>query len=93
MFLTAVLREAEKRFRANAAITDDTAQLQRKKKVEKKGNSRKVNGRRRKEEEEEVQRLWGTLYADDAGIVSRSSEALERMMPVIVTACSLFGLM
>ena len=32
------------------------------------------------------------LYADDAGIVSRSSEGLERMMTVIVTACSAFGL-
>ena len=33
------------------------------------------------------------LYADDVGIVSRSSEGLERMMTVIVTACSAFGLM
>ena len=40
---------------------------------------------------EEVQRLWGMLYADDAGIVSRSSEGLERMMTLIVTACSSFG--
>ena len=31
------------------------------------------------------------LYADDAGIVSRSSEGLERTMTVIVTACSAFG--
>ena len=36
---------------------------------------------------------WGMLYADDAGIVSRSSQGLERMMTVIVTACSAFGLM
>ena len=33
------------------------------------------------------------LYADDAGIVSRLLEGLERMMTVIVTACSAFGLM
>ena len=32
------------------------------------------------------------LYADDAAIVSRPSEGLERMMTVIVTACSAFGL-
>ena len=57
---------------------------------EKNGTSRtgKVDGRRRKEGDE-VQRLWGMLYADDAGIVSRSS---ERMMTVIVTAYSSFGL-
>ena len=32
------------------------------------------------------------LYADDAGIVSQSPGGLERMMTVIVTACSSFGL-
>ena len=32
------------------------------------------------------------MQADDAGIVSRSSERLERMMTVVVTACSAFGL-
>ena len=32
------------------------------------------------------------LYADDAGIVSRSPEGLERMMTAIVTAWSSFGL-
>ena len=87
-------RVAEKRFLADAAITDNMVQLQQKEKGEKEGTSRtaKGDGRRRKEGEE-VQRLWGMLYADDAGIVSRSSEGLEKMMTVIVTACSSFGLM
>ena len=93
MFFTAVLRVAEKRFLADAAITDNMVQLQRKEKGEKNGTSRtgKFDGRRGKEGQE-VQRLWGMLYADDAGIVSRSSEGPERMMTVIVTACSSFGL-
>ena len=85
---------AEKLFLADAAITDNMVQLQRKKENgKKKGTSRtgKVDGRGGKEEEE-VQRLWGMLYADDAGIVLRSSEGLERMMTVIMTACSAFGL-
>ena len=92
MFFTAVLRVAEKRFLADAAITDNMVQLPRKEKGEKKGTSRtgKVDGRRGKKGGE-VQRLWGMLYADDAGIVSRSSEGMERMMMVIVTACSSFG--
>ena len=92
-FTAAVLRVAQKRFLADAAITDNMVQLQRKKEGVKKGTSRtgKVDGRRG-EEGEEVQRLWGMLYADDAGIVSRSSEGLERIMTVIVTACSSFGL-
>ena len=93
MFFTAVLRVAEKRFLSDAAITDNVVQLQLKEKGEKKGTSRtgKIDGRRGKEGEK-VQRLWGMLYADDAGIISRSSEGLERMMTVIVTACSSFGL-
>ena len=32
------------------------------------------------------------LYADDTGIVSRSSEGLEGLMTAMVTACSMFGL-
>ena len=36
--------------------------------------------------------LWGMLFADDAGIVSRSLEGLEKMMTVIVPACAAFGL-
>ena len=93
MFFTAVLRVAEKRFLADAAITDNMVQLQRKEEGEKKGTSRtgKVDGRRGKDGDE-VQRLWGMLYADDAGIVSRSSEGLERMTTTIVSACSSFGL-
>ena len=31
------------------------------------------------------------LYADDSGIVSRSLEGVDKMMTVIVTACSAFG--
>ena len=92
MFFTAVPHVAEKLFLADAAITDNMVQLQRKEKGEKKGTSStgEVDGRKGKEGEE-VQRLWGMLYADDAGIVSQSLEGLERMMTVIVTACSSFG--
>ena len=83
----------EKRFLADAAITDNMVKLQRKEEGEKKGISRtgKVDGRRGKEGED-VQRLWGMLYADDASIASRSSKGLERMMTAIVTACLSFGL-
>ena len=34
----------------------------------------------------------GMLYADDAGVVSRSSEQLRKMMEVIVVVCAAFGL-
>ena len=54
MFFTAVLRVAEKRFPADAAITDNMVQFQRKEEVEKKGTSRtgKADGRRGKEGDE-----------------------------------------
>lgn len=35
----------------------------------------------------------GMLYADGAGIVSRSPGRLQEMMTVIATACSVFGLL
>ena len=93
MFFTAVLRVAENRFLADAAITDNMVQLQRKEEGEKKRTScTGIVDRRRGKEGEEVQRLRGMLYADDAGIVSRSTGGLERMMTVIVTACSSFRL-
>ena len=62
-------------------------------KGEKRGISRtgKIDGRRRKEGDD-VQRLRGTLYADDAGLVSRSPEGLEGMITVMVTACLSCGL-
>ena len=35
---------------------------------------------------------WGMLYADDAGIVSKSAEGLAKMMTVIVTVFEAAGL-
>ena len=95
MCFAAVLSVAEKRFPSDAAITDNMVQLQQKKgKAEKRGTSRtgQIDGRGGIEGGEEVQRWWSMLYVDDAGIVSRSPERLERMTTVIVNACSAFGL-
>ena len=36
--------------------------------------------------------LWGMLFADDAWVVSRSSEQLRKIMGVIVVVCASFGL-
>ena len=35
--------------------------------------------------------LWAMLYADDAGIASRSQASLEKMMTAIVEICAAFG--
>ena len=36
--------------------------------------------------------VWGMLYADDDGVVSKSSEGLTKMMTVIVTVFEAAGL-
>ena len=36
--------------------------------------------------------VWGMLYADDAGVVSRSQEGLTRMMTTVVEVFGEFGL-
>ena len=76
MFYTALLRVANKRSFADAAITGNMVQLQRKKEGEKKGTSRKckVDGDGMGRRAGEMQRWWGMRNVDDAGIVSRSSE-------------------
>ena len=93
IFFTAVVRVAEKRFTADAVIMDSMVQLLRVKEKggKKKGRARagRVDGQKKVEA---AQTLWGMLYADDAGSVSRSPEGLEKMMTVIVTACAAFGL-
>ena len=38
-----------------------------------------------------MQKLRRTLYADDVGMVSRSSQGLETFMWIILTACAAFG--
>ena len=76
IFFTAVLRVAEKRFVADAAITDNMVQLQRKK------GERREEGHFTHRQDQRAggggggggAEIVGMLYADDAGIVSRSSE-------------------
>eukprot|EP00752_Nemacystus_decipiens_P018359 g16470.t1 len=41
----------------------------------------------------DAEALWAMLYADDAGVVSRSTESVGKMMSVIVRVAGLFGLM
>ena len=95
MVFTAVLRVADKRFLSDAVITNNMVQLQRKKeKGEKKGTPR--TGK--------VDERGGVGWGGGAEIVgyavrgrcghciAMNIEGLERMMTVIVTACSAFGL-
>ena len=76
---------ASTRFKADQGIMDALVHLRKK---------RGAGGRGEATAGESVlaMPLWGTLYADDAGVVSRSPEQLRKMMEVIVVVCAAFGL-
>ena len=85
IFFAAVINGASTRFKADEGIMDALVYLR-----EKRG----VGGRGEATAGESVLAtpLWGMLYADDAGVVSRSPEQLRKMMEVIVVVCAAFGL-
>ena len=85
IFFAAVINVASTRFKADKCIMDAVVHL---------GKKRGVRGRGEATAGESVLAtpLWGMLYADDAGVVSRSPEQLRKMMEVIVVVCAAFGL-
>lgn len=48
--------------------------------------------RKETEAEPTQKELWGILYADDGGIVSRFTCSLAKMMTIILRTCGAFGL-
>ena len=77
IFFVAVLTMAFDRFSIDKAVLDDFVRVV-------------ARGDLTKEAAKRV--LWAMLYADDAGIASRSQANLEKMMTVIVEVCAAFGL-
>ena len=76
---------ASTRFKADKGIIDALVHLKKKKGAEGRGEASAG-------ESVLATPLWGMLYADDAGVVSQSSEQLKKMMGVIVVVCAAFGL-
>ena len=85
IFFAAVINVASMYFKADEGIMDALVHLRKK---------RGAGGRGEATAGETVLAtpLWGMLYADDAGIVSRSPDQLRKMMEVIVVVCGAFGL-
>ena len=85
ILFAAVMNVASTRFKADKSITDALVHLRKK---------RGAGGRAEATAGESVLAtpLWGMLYDDDAGVVSRSPEQLRKMMGVIVIVCAAFGL-
>ena len=85
IFFAAVINVASTRFKADKGIMNALVHLRKK---------REAGGRGEATAGESVLAtpLWGMLYADDAGVVSRSPEQLRKMVGVIVVVCAAFGL-
>ena len=85
IFFAAVINVASTRFKADEGIMDALVHPRKK---------RRAGGRGEETAGESVLAtpLWGMLYADDAGVVSRSPEQLRKMMEVIVVMRAAFGL-
>ncbi|MEP5351923.1 MAG: reverse transcriptase domain-containing protein, partial [Luteolibacter sp.] len=83
VFFAAALHVVLVRFSHDEAIVGDLVQL----------SDAGVAGTEEQEPLACVRRaVWGMLYADDAGIVSKSAEGLAKMMTVIVTVFEAAGL-
>ena len=83
IFFAAVINVASTRFKADKGIMDALIHLR--KKMGAGGRGEATAG-----ESVLVTPLWGMLYADDAGVVSRSPEQLRKMMGVLVVVCAAF---
>ena len=85
IFFAVVINVASTRFKADKGIMDALVHLRKK---------RGATGRGEATARESVLAtpLWDMLYADDAGVVSRSPEPLRKMMGLIVVVCAAFGL-
>ena len=87
ILFAAVINVASARFKADEGIVDALVHLRKKRGAGGRGRGEATAG-----ESVLATPLWGMLYADDAGVVSRSPDQLRKMMEVIVVVCAAFGL-
>ena len=85
IFFASGINVAFTRFKADKGIMDALVYLRKKKGAGDRGEE--TSG-----ESVLATPLWGMLYADDAGVVSRSPEQLRKMMGVIAVVCAVSGL-
>ena len=76
IFFTAVLTVAYDRFAAEEDVRNDFVHI----------------AARGQAGEDSGKEVWAMLYADDAGVVSKSAQSLAKMMTAIVRVCQAFGL-
>lgn len=93
-YITAVLRVAETRSVADAAVVNNIVQLQRKKEQGERKRCKTRAGNAdggEKIKKEEVHSLWGLRYVDDADIAARPRGDLDMMVSMVVLSCASFG--
>ena len=81
MFFAAVTHVAYTRFGADEGIMDALVGLEKKAGAVERGETTS-------REPAPATSLWGMLYADDAGVISKSLEQVRKIMVVIVTVCT-----
>ena len=79
IFFAAVINVGYTRFKADKGIMDVLVHLRNKKEVGGRGG-RRGRGEVTAGKPVLAMPLWGMLYADDAGVVSKSPEQLRKMM-------------
>ena len=84
IFFTAVLNTAEERFREDPEVTADVVSIR--------WTPPATDGGATKGVTVGSCNLWSMLYADDAGLVSRSPRSLAKMMATVVEVCGAYGL-
>ena len=85
IFFAAVINVASTRFKADEGIMDALVHLRKKRGARGRGEATAGGSVL-------ATPLWGMLYADGVGVVSKSPEQLKKMMGVIVVVCAAFGL-
>ena len=85
IFFAAVITVDSKGFKADKGIMDALVHLRKKRGAGGRGEATAGDSAL-------ATPLWGMLYTEDAGVVSRSPEQLRTMMGVIVVVCAAFGL-
>ena len=85
IFFAAVINVAFTRFKADEGIMDALVHLRKKRGARGRGEATAGGSVL-------ATPLWGMLYADGVGVVSKSPEQLKKMMGVIVVVCAAFGL-
>lgn len=92
LFFAAVLAVAVERFMSNEDVVRDLINIKSRFDTDPIDYKQRAGKTKQSKKMLLVRQIWGMLYADDAGIVSKTPESLATMMECITSTCTQFGL-